>query len=196
MPDRDRDYRSGLSRLARVVSAAGLACLAATEATAQWCVEVGIGGNTSRDVVVESRSNDRASICDEHINARALAVPGCATPDRGAGDGWRAPARSARGAARFATACSGTSWSHRSRVVQKGHGRTQGPVEALRGVRVRRVRGRPAAQPPAQPAPRRQRAGQRMVPHRRHRSVLGTVHHPLRGPLATRFHVTGPTPPP
>ena len=90
MPDRDRAHRPGLSRLARVVSAAGLACLA-TEAAAEWYVEVGIGANTSRDVVVESRSNDRASICDEHINPRALAVPGCTTPDRGAGDGWRAP---------------------------------------------------------------------------------------------------------
>ena len=87
----DRDHRPRLSRLARVASAAVLACLAATEATAQWYVEVGIGGNTSRDVVVESRSNDRASICDEYINPRALAVPGCTTPDRGAGDGWRAP---------------------------------------------------------------------------------------------------------
>ena len=91
MPDGYRDHRRGFSRLTRVASAAGLACLAATEATAQWYVEVGIGGNASGDVVVESRSNDRASICDEYINPRALAVPGCTAPDRGAGDGWRAP---------------------------------------------------------------------------------------------------------
>lgn len=60
-------------------------------ADARWYAEVGVGGNASRDVVVESRSNDRASVCDEYINPRALAVPGCTRPGRGAGDGWRAP---------------------------------------------------------------------------------------------------------
>lgn len=67
------------------------ACLATVEAAARWYVGVAVGGNASRDVVLESRSNDRASICDEYINPRALAVPGCTTPDRGAGDGWLAP---------------------------------------------------------------------------------------------------------
>ena len=52
---------------------------------------VSLGGNISPDVTVMSRGNDRASICDEYINPRALAVPGCSDPDRGAGDGWRAP---------------------------------------------------------------------------------------------------------
>lgn len=67
------------------------ACLAARDVYAQWHVGVALGGNASRDVVVESRSNDRASICDEYINPRALGVPGCTTPDRGVGDGWLAP---------------------------------------------------------------------------------------------------------
>lgn len=67
------------------------ACLAAGHATAEWYVGVGIGGNASRDVVVESRSNDRPSLCDEYINPRALAVASCSSPDRGAGDGWLAP---------------------------------------------------------------------------------------------------------
>lgn len=49
-----------------------------------------VGGNTSGGVTVVSRSNDRASLCDEYINPRALAVPGCTAPDRGYGDGWQA----------------------------------------------------------------------------------------------------------
>lgn len=52
---------------------------------------ISLGGNVSSDVTVESRSNDRASICDEYINPSALIVPGCTSPDRGAGDGWQAP---------------------------------------------------------------------------------------------------------
>ncbi len=67
------------------------ACLATGNVHAQWYAGVALGANASRDVVVESRSNDRASICDEYINPRALGVPGCTTPDRGAGDGWLAP---------------------------------------------------------------------------------------------------------
>ena len=74
-----------------MASIAVSACLAAADVSAQWYVEVGIGGNASRDLVVESRSNDRASICDEYINPRALSVSGCTSPDRGAGDGWLAP---------------------------------------------------------------------------------------------------------
>lgn len=50
-----------------------------------------IGGNASPDVTVVSRSNDRASICDEYINPGALAIPDCTAPNRGAGDGWLAP---------------------------------------------------------------------------------------------------------
>lgn len=52
---------------------------------------ISLGGNASGHVAMRSRSNDRASICDEYINPRALSVPGCATPERGAGDGWTAP---------------------------------------------------------------------------------------------------------
>ncbi len=58
---------------------------------------VSLGGNGSGDVTMRSRSNDRASICDEYINPRALSVLGCTTPDRGAGDGWAAPFDGGRG---------------------------------------------------------------------------------------------------
>ena len=92
-----RACRPVLSRFAAIVPIAALACLGAGNATAQWYVGVGIGGNTSRDVVVESRSNDRSSICDEYINPRALSVAGCTTPDRGGGDGWLAPFDSGAG---------------------------------------------------------------------------------------------------
>ncbi len=83
----------GASRARSLVAAASIAatCLAAGPAHAQWYAELALGGNTSRDVTVKSRSNDRASVCDEHVNPRALAVPGCASPERGAGDGWLAP---------------------------------------------------------------------------------------------------------
>ena len=64
---------------------------------AEWYVGVAVGGNASQDVVVTSRSNDRASICDEFINPRAPVVTGCNTPDRGAGDGWLAPFDSGAG---------------------------------------------------------------------------------------------------
>ena len=86
-----RDYCAVLSRFATVISLAASACLAATDATAQWYVGVDIGGNASRDIVVKSRSNDRPSICKEYINPRALSVADCTTPGRGAGDGWLAP---------------------------------------------------------------------------------------------------------
>ena len=85
------EYRAVLSRCTAMVSIAVSLCLAAADASAQWYVGVGIGGNASRDVVVESRSNDRASICDEYINPGALSVPGCTSPERGSGDGWLAP---------------------------------------------------------------------------------------------------------
>ncbi|MYH34869.1 MAG: hypothetical protein F4013_10075 [Gammaproteobacteria bacterium] len=58
---------------------------------------VSLGGNVIGDVTLRSRSNDRASICDESINPRALSVPGCTAPDRGAGDGWSAPFDGGRG---------------------------------------------------------------------------------------------------
>ena len=86
-----RAQRPVLSRFVAMVSIAVAACLAAADVTAQWYVGVGIGGNASRDVIMESRSNDRASICDEYINPRALSVAGCTSTDRGAGDGWLAP---------------------------------------------------------------------------------------------------------
>ncbi|MDE0190573.1 MAG: hypothetical protein OXQ90_04390 [Gammaproteobacteria bacterium] len=90
---RSGDVRQGglvPRRFAVVASLAVSALLPAADADGRWYVGVGIGGNTSRDVVVESRSNDRASICDEYINPRALSLPGCTAADRGAGDGWLA----------------------------------------------------------------------------------------------------------
>ena len=64
---------------------------------AQVYLGVALGGNSSGDVTVASRSNDRASICDEYVNPRALALPQCTTPNRGAGDGWLAPFDSGSG---------------------------------------------------------------------------------------------------
>ncbi len=58
---------------------------------------VDVGRGSVGDYVVASRSNDRSSICDEYINPKALSVPGCTTPDRGAGDGWSAPFSDGRG---------------------------------------------------------------------------------------------------
>ena len=60
-------------------------------------IVVDVGRGSIGDYVVVSRSNDRSSVCDEYINPNALSVPGCATPDRGAGDGWSAPFSDGRG---------------------------------------------------------------------------------------------------
>ncbi|MCY4656277.1 MAG: hypothetical protein OXC80_05610 [Gammaproteobacteria bacterium] len=57
----------------------------------QWYFEMALGANKSNDVTVESHSNDRASICDEFINPRALSIESCTTSLRGVGDGWMAP---------------------------------------------------------------------------------------------------------
>ena len=54
-------------------------------------IVVDVGRGSIGDYVVASRSNDRSSICDEYVNPNALRIPGCTTPDRGAGDGWSAP---------------------------------------------------------------------------------------------------------
>ncbi len=75
-----------------MTAAALLACVAwPGSGAAQMYVGVALGGNFSGDVTVASRGNDRASICDEHINPRALELPQCIAPNRGAGDGWLAP---------------------------------------------------------------------------------------------------------
>ncbi len=70
--------------------AAVVAIACAVSASAQSIV-VDMGGSRIGDYVVVSRSNDRSSVCDEYVNPNALRVPGCATPDRGVGDGWSAP---------------------------------------------------------------------------------------------------------
>ena len=80
-----------LSRAALLAMAIG-ACFASTNTRAgQLYVGASIGGHVTPDVTVKSRSDDRSSVCDEYINPRALTVPGCTDPNRGAGDGWRAP---------------------------------------------------------------------------------------------------------
>lgn len=85
---------------------------------------VSLGGNVIGDVTLRSRSNDRASICDESINPRALSVPGCTAPDRGAGDGWSAPFDGDRGVS--AEAALGYRFSPRFRVaVVYGYRATQ-----------------------------------------------------------------------
>ena len=68
----------------------------AIPAPAQY-VRVSLGGNASESVTIESRSDDRASICDEYINPMSVAIPECTTPDRGVGDGWLAPFSSGHG---------------------------------------------------------------------------------------------------
>ena len=67
-----------------------IATCAAVPVRAQSLV-VDVGRGRIGDYMVVSRSNDRASVCDEFINPRAVLVPGCTTPDRGVGDGWVAP---------------------------------------------------------------------------------------------------------
>ncbi|MYD44098.1 MAG: hypothetical protein F4W90_09445 [Gammaproteobacteria bacterium] len=65
-------------------------CCSSSYVAANWYLGISIGGNQSSDVTIESRSNDRASICDEFINPNALNLPNCTTAERGAGDGWLA----------------------------------------------------------------------------------------------------------
>ena len=78
-------------------------------------VGLGLGGNGSQAVTFATRGDDRPSVCDEYINPRALAVPGCNAPDRGAGDGWRAPFDA--GAGFSAEAELGVRWSRRFRAA-------------------------------------------------------------------------------
>ena len=54
-------------------------------------IGVSVGAGYAPELHMQSRSNDRASICDEYINPRALAIPDCVTTERGLGDGWLAP---------------------------------------------------------------------------------------------------------
>ena len=75
----------------RIITLFSLMLVCTSAAATTVYMGISLGGNVSSDVTVESRSNDRASICDEYINPRALIVPGCTSPDRGAGDGWQAP---------------------------------------------------------------------------------------------------------
>ena len=70
-----------------VLSAAAAA--SALPADAQSIV-VDAGRGRIGEYVVVSRSNDRSSVCDEHINPNALRVLRCTTTDRGVGDRWSA----------------------------------------------------------------------------------------------------------
>lgn len=118
-----RDFTAVRRSLGAMVTVA-TACLPAVDVYAQWYAGVALGGNASRDVVMESRSNDRASVCDEYINPQALGVPGCTAPDRGTGDGWRAPFD--RGAGFSAEAELGFRLSPRFRVAAVyGHHATE-----------------------------------------------------------------------
>ena len=85
-------------RVAVLLGIVGSTLLVCPHARAEpFYASVSLGGNVSGDVTLRSRSNDRASVCDEYINPRALSVPGCTAPDRGAGDGWAAPFDGGRG---------------------------------------------------------------------------------------------------
>ena len=84
--------RSRRARVAVLLGVVGSTLLLCANGRADpFYASVSLGGNVSGDVAMRSRSNDRASVCDEYINPRALSVPGCTSPDRGAGDGWAAP---------------------------------------------------------------------------------------------------------
>ena len=102
-PKRIAARRIGHRRIRRSHVATQLAILSSTlllpaQVRAEpFYASVSLGGNVTGDVTLRSRSNDRASICDEYINPRALSVPGCNAPDRGAGDGWAAPFDGGRG---------------------------------------------------------------------------------------------------
>ncbi len=76
--------------LLRLLFTLGLLASAGANA-AELYAGMAVGGNASPDVTVVSRSNDRASICDEYINPRTPSIPSCNAPGRGAGDGWLAP---------------------------------------------------------------------------------------------------------
>ena len=90
--------RSPRTRVAMQLATLSLTLLLCPHARGEpYYVSVSLGGNGSGDVTMRSRSNDRASICDEYINPRALSVPGCTSPDRGVGDGWAAPFDGGRG---------------------------------------------------------------------------------------------------
>ena len=78
-----------------LAAAAGL--LLAGPAQAQFYLEFAAGSESTSGLTMSSRSDDRSSVCDEFINPRALLVPGCTTPDRGAGDGWKARFGGGRG---------------------------------------------------------------------------------------------------
>ncbi len=84
-------------RRLRLPLAAAAGLLLAGAAQAQFYLEFGAGSESTSGLTMSSRSDDRSSVCDEFINPRALLVPGCTTPDRGAGDGWKAPFDGGRG---------------------------------------------------------------------------------------------------
>ncbi len=96
----------------------GLFCISMLCAPSQaepLYVSFSLGGNATSAVNMRSRSNDRASICDEYINPRAISVIGCNTTTRGTGDGWSAPFNSGSGFS--ATAELGYHFSPRFRLA-------------------------------------------------------------------------------
>ena len=86
------DRRPRRRRVAAWLAALGATLLLPAQGLADpLYASVSLGGNVTGDAALRSRSNDRASVCDEYINPRALSVPGCTASNRGAGDGWAAP---------------------------------------------------------------------------------------------------------
>lgn len=91
-PRADRSRARRLGRVAAILALAGSAGPLGADAPGRpTYTAISIGANATPDVAVASRSDDRSSVCDEYINPRALLVPGCVAPERGAGDGWLAP---------------------------------------------------------------------------------------------------------
>ena len=80
-----------LASLLSILLGSPLTLLHAQEHAEPFYVSISLGGNAYPDLTLQSSSNDRSSVCDEYINPRALSVPGCTSPDRGAGGGWAAP---------------------------------------------------------------------------------------------------------
>ena len=66
-----------------------IADTASAQPTSGFYLSQEIGLNVAPPVQLLGNSNDRASRCDEFINARFAEVPGCTDPNRGSGAGWK-----------------------------------------------------------------------------------------------------------
>lgn len=68
---------------------AGAAAAPAEDERSGFYLRADLGANLASGVVLNGKSNDRASRCDEFINPRYAEIPGCTDPDRGKGAGWQ-----------------------------------------------------------------------------------------------------------